>query len=73
MPMHRNFDMRRDLVVGRAVDAERVHVGRDRVGIEAVRQHGARGLERERALAVADVELHAALARVAARHRFTLP
>ena len=33
-------------------------------GIEAVGEHGARGLERERALAMADVEQHAALARL---------
>jgi hypothetical protein len=34
-----------------------VNVGRDRVRQEAVGEHGARGLEHERALAVADVDL----------------
>ena len=38
---------RRHLIVGRAFDAQRVHVGRDRVGIEAVRQHRPCGLERK--------------------------
>ena len=51
-----------DLVEGRPVDAERVHVGRDGVRQEAVGEHGARRLERERALAMPDVEQHAALA-----------
>src|SRR6266487_3044809 len=36
-----------DLVEGRAVDAERVNVGRNGVGQEAVGEHGARSLEGE--------------------------
>jgi hypothetical protein len=60
--MQRNFRQRRHLVEGRSVDAQGVDVGGDRVRIEAVGEHGARRLERERALAVADVEQHAALA-----------
>ena len=49
-----------DLIEGRPVDAELVHVRRDRVGQEPARHHGPRRLERERALAVADIEQHAA-------------
>src|SRR5262245_8005033 len=52
-----------DLVERRSVYTERVHVGRDRVWQEAISEHGARGLKCERALAVADIEEHAALAR----------
>ena len=56
------FRHRGDLVIGRAVDAELVHVRRDHVRLEAIGEHGAGGLERERALAVADIEDDAALA-----------
>ena len=44
-----------------------VNVRGDGVRVEAVGKHGARGLEGERALAVADVEQHAAFARL--QHR----
>src|ERR1700722_11249537 len=54
---------RRDLVVNRPVDAQRVDVRRDRVGRKAFSKHGACGLPAERALPVADVEDDAALSR----------
>ena len=50
-------------VVGRAFDAERMHVAAIDVRQEALREHRARRLEDERAHAMADVEEDAALAR----------
>ena len=52
----------RHLVEGGSIDTKLVDIRRDRIGIKAVRQHGARHLEGEGALAVADVEQDAALA-----------
>ena len=54
---------RRHLIVGGTVDAERVDVGRDRVGRKTLRHHGATRLPAERTHAMPDVEQNAALAR----------
>jgi hypothetical protein len=53
-----------EVVIGRAVDAQHVNVGADDVGGEAGLQHFFSDGEGEGALAVADVEDHAALARL---------
>ncbi len=56
---------RRDLLEGRPVDAQRMHVGGNGIGHEAVGEHGAGRLECERSLAVSDIEQDAAVARLA--------